>query len=254
MPYQINRSNGSVQTIQDNVIDTNKYTIAIQGRGAYSYGLPYANALVNMLENFAADIPPKNPIPGQFWFNIFNQTVYVNKGVDDSNPAWTKVGFLGEEGDPIPSIFVTTIGSPTTPVENIYGGTFNGTATSAQYADIAERYEADDIYEPGTLIMFGGKNEITLCTGLNALSVISSNPAYKMNSAAGNDDTHPYVVLHGRAPVKVIGNIKKHDLLVGSVSSPGYAEVASESNKHLAFARALKDGTSLVECYIKAGM
>lgn len=254
MPYQINRSNGSVQTIQDNVIDTNKYTIAIQGRGAYSYGLPYANALVNMLENFASDTPPKNPIPGQIWFNISNGTINVNDGADDSNPQWTKVGYLGTEGDPVPSIFVTTIGSPTTPVQNIYGGTFNGIATSARYADLAERYESDAIYDVGTVVMFGGDKEITKSDGKSVFSVISTNPAYKMNSDAGDDNTHPYVVLHGRAPIKVVGDVKKHDILIASSMYPGYAEVAQESNKHNGFARALADGRDLVECYIKAGL
>jgi hypothetical protein len=254
MPYQVTRSNGSIQTIQDNVIDTNKYTISIQGRGAYAYGQPYANALVNMLEHFAAASPPKNPIPGQLWFNTNIKALLINKGIDDNNPEWETVGYLGAEGDPIPSIFVTTIGSYTTPVANVFGGTFHGTATSAIYADLAERYESDFEYTAGTVVMFGGEKEITESDGSSVFSVISTNPAYSMNTNAGDDKTHPFVVLHGRAPVKVIGDVKKHDMLVASSTFPGFAEVAKEHNKHLSFARALVDGNDIVECYIKAGI
>jgi hypothetical protein len=99
-------------------------------------------------------------------------------------------------------------------------------ASSALYADLAERYEADALYDPGTLLMHGGKKEVTLAT-LHATTavagVVSKNPAYMMNSEAGSDETHPYIALKGRVPCKICGPVKKGDLLVASGYKHGYA-------------------------------
>lgn len=102
---------------------------------------------------------------------------------------------------------------------DLYANIFQGTATSARYADLAERYEADAILEPGTVVCFGGEKEITACDHENdhaVAGVVSTDPAYMMNSAAGNNDTHPYIALTGRVPVKVVGPVAKGDLLVAS--------------------------------------
>jgi hypothetical protein len=102
----------------------------------------------------------------------------------------------------------------------------NTTATSAYYADLAERYEADAVYEPGTVVIIGGEKEVTVTTVYadhRVAGVISTNPAYRMNSDAGSDETHPYIALRGRVPCKVIGPVVKGALLVTS-STPGHAE------------------------------
>lgn len=102
---------------------------------------------------------------------------------------------------------------------DLYANIFQGTASSARYADLAERYEADAILEPGTVVCFGGAKEITACDHENdhaVAGVVSTDPAYMMNSAAGNNDTHPYIALTGRVPVKVVGPVAKGDLLVAS--------------------------------------
>lgn len=112
-----------------------------------------------------------------------------------------------------------TISGTLTATGNITAPYFVGVATSAQYADLAERYEADDIYDPATVMMFGGDKELTISNvyGTHRVAgVLSSKPGFKMNSVAGNDDTHPYLALNGRVPCKVIGPIKKGDLLVSS--------------------------------------
>ena len=98
-------------------------------------------------------------------------------------------------------------------------GNFIGTATSAQYADLAERYHADRELEPGTVVKLGGEYEITPTTiadDTDVLGVISTNPAVMMNSKAGENTTHPYVALAGRVQVKVQGPINKGDRLVTS--------------------------------------
>jgi hypothetical protein len=108
---------------------------------------------------------------------------------------------------------------------------FDGIATSAYYADLAERYEADAVYEPGTVVVLGGEKEVTI-DGTHAntavAGIVSKNPAYMMNSGAGTDETHPYIALKGRVPCKVVGYIKKGDLLVTS-TYPGYATKATYS-------------------------
>jgi len=123
-------------------------------------------------------------------------------------------------------------------------GVLNTVASSARFADLAERYEADAVYEFGTVVVIGGSKEITL-THIHAdtavAGIISKNPAYLMNSDAGNNDTHPYVALRGRVLCKVIGKIKKGDLLVTS-SYPGYAEAIRPTDKVAAIvAKSLED-------------
>lgn len=102
---------------------------------------------------------------------------------------------------------------------------FEGVATSALYADLAERYEADTIYEPGTVLVIGGEKEVTISTlyaDTKVVGIVSTNPAYMMNSEAGTDETHPYIALKGRVPCRVEGVINRGDLLVTS-AYPGYA-------------------------------
>jgi hypothetical protein len=108
----------------------------------------------------------------------------------------------------------------------ITANTFDGVASSARYADLAEKYEADADYEPGTVVIFGGEKEITITDHENSArvaGVISTDPAYMMNAEADG----LYVALRGRVPCKVMGKVKKGDVLVTS-STPGYAEVSGE--------------------------
>ncbi|NBR26462.1 MAG: hypothetical protein EBU08_22315, partial [Micrococcales bacterium] len=96
------------------------------------------------------------------------------------------------------------------------GATFNtifAKATTAQYADLAENYIADAEYAPGTVVIFGGEQEITTTTeshDTRVAGIISTNPAYLMNSGC---DGLP-VALQGRVPCQVKGPVCKGDLLV----------------------------------------
>ena len=123
-------------------------------------------------------------------------------------------------------------GSITSGVNATFSGTvsattFSGTATQAQYADLAEVYKADAEYEPGTVVKLGGEFEITQTESHNdvdVFGVISTNPAYLMNKDA---EGLP-VALQGRVPVKVLGKVKKGDRLCSS-DEPGIAWVVSEN-------------------------
>jgi len=121
-----------------------------------------------------------------------------------------------------PSVDAThDLGTATEQWNTIYGHTVEAT-----FADLAERYAADAPYEPGTVLVFGGEAEVTTTTMLastKVVGIVSTDPALKMNSAAGNSDTHPYIALKGRVPCKVIGEINRGDLLVTS-DKAGYAK------------------------------
>jgi len=115
---------------------------------------------------------------------------------------------------------------------DIFATIMNGTATAARYADLAERYEADAEYEPGTVVILGGEKEITQSTkhlDHRIAGVISTNPAHLMNSEAGDDKTHPAVALRGRIPCKVVGPVRKGDILVTS-GNPGHAVAISKDS------------------------
>jgi hypothetical protein len=102
---------------------------------------------------------------------------------------------------------------------NFSANIMTGTATAARYADLAERYATDKEYPVGTVVVFGGDQEITVSNikmDTRVAGVISANPAYMMNCEAGSDATHPYVALAGRVPCRVAGKIKKGDMLVSS--------------------------------------
>ena len=99
---------------------------------------------------------------------------------------------------------------------------FHGEATTAKYADLAERYSADAVYEEGTVVMFGGDMEVTAAHGYGSMKiagVVSMKPAFAMNEDAGSNDTHPYIALQGRVPCKVMGDVSKGDILVASDDS-----------------------------------
>lgn len=116
---------------------------------------------------------------------------------------------------------VGNIGSSTT-----YFNTLFAKATSAQYADIAEMYEADQIIEPGTVVCFGGVKEVTMCLEdacRRVAGVISTNPSYLMNSGQTGDYVVP-VALTGRVPCKVTGVVRKGDMMVATSNGRARAE------------------------------
>lgn len=95
---------------------------------------------------------------------------------------------------------------------DIYANVFQGVASSAQFADLAEKYLADADYEVGTVLVVGGEKEVTASTwGQRAIGVVSANPAYLMNKDLEGGTA---VALKGRVPVKVAGAVRKGDRLV----------------------------------------
>ena len=108
---------------------------------------------------------------------------------------------------------------------------YHGTATKALYADLAELYSSDQEYDPGTVLMIGGEAEVTQTTEAfspEVFGIVSSNPAYLMNSAM--EGTTVPVALEGRVPCKVIGPVRKGQRLVSS-EEPGTARAVSDYEK-----------------------
>lgn len=117
---------------------------------------------------------------------------------------------------------------------------FQGTATSARYADLAENYLADYQYEPGTVLDFGGEKEVTVSTedSQKIAGIVSEKPAYLMNSSLTGD----FVValaLQGRVPCKVRGPVKKGDMLVSA--GCGYAKADHNPRIGSVIGKALED-------------
>ena len=124
------------------------------------------------------------------------------------------------------------------------GGYFNtvfALATSAQYADLAENYAADAAYEPGTVVSFGGTQEVTISNEVGTTGVagvVSTNPSYLMNAGLTSEFVVA-VALQGRVPTKVLGTVRKGDLLVAAVD--GHATVDNNARAGSIVGKALQD-------------
>lgn len=125
------------------------------------------------------------------------------------------------------------LGSPTA-----WYSTFYGVSTQAKYADLAENYQADAIYEPGTVLMFGGENEVTLADAdtTAVAGIVSTNPAHLMNGALQGARVVA-LALQGRVPCKVIGPVAKGDLLVSA--GFGFAKTAPDRQLGMRFGQAI---------------
>jgi hypothetical protein len=151
---------------------------------------------------------------------------------------------------------VNVAGTPTTAL-TIYGanGTVAGNQVNANYADVAERFAADEAYEAGTVVELGGANEITRVTSDlsdKVFGVISTRAAYLMNSNAGNDETHPPVAMTGRVPVKVIGTINKGDRLVSAGNGVARAAQPGEATAFNVIGRSLNAKLDAAEGTVEA--
>ena len=143
---------------------------------------------------------------------------------------------------------------------NVYANYFVGTATAAQYADLAENYLADSDYLPGTVLVFGGDAEVTAATTYDSTrvaGVVTTQPAHVMNShLVGPNVT--CIALRGRVPVKVKGVVRKGDVLVTAGEGfVGYAvaalyprDVPAASMVGKAITDKLDNGPGVVEALI----
>jgi len=175
---------------------------------------------------------------------------YVDSAVSGSGALPVSGGTM--TGDILVSGTVN-FGSAGNRITTVYATTFNGTSTAAQYADLAENFRPDTQYAPGTIVALGGVEEITAVNeelSSNVFGVVSSHPAYLMNSA---QEGGAPVAVAGRVPVRVVGMVNKGDRLVSAGN--GMARAAQEDESINAFnviGRAIQTKTTMEEGTVEA--
>jgi len=119
-----------------------------------------------------------------------------------------------------------------------------GKATQAQYADLAENYQADKPYPAGTVLMFGGSSEVTTADAdtTAVAGVVSMNPAHLMNGGLTGFGVVP-LALQGRVPCNVIGPVKKGDMMISA--GFGYAKTSADPKVGQVIGKALQDFTGV---------
>jgi len=176
-------------------------------------------------------------------FRLLVSADIPNNAADTSGTADLAKGLTGT-----PSITVATVTANSLAAGNSGTATVSGAWTlnagakfEATYADLAEYYEGDQEYEPGTVLVFGGDKEVTTTTQLNdtrSAGVVTTNPAYTMNHA--QTGIRVCIALAGRVPCKVVGRVKKGDMLT-TAATPGYAVKALNPTLGSIIGKALED-------------
>ena len=225
--------NTSTLSVEDNIIELNRNLSSAAAMPNYT-GLKVKRGSVSSAleqdlywvwdETFADD----------------GSTIYGNAG-----GAWT--AFKSGGGD--------EMSAPT--LVDIRANIVHATSTSAQYADLAERYATDVPVEVGDVVILGGSQEITLCTKElddAVFGVVSENPAYLMNAEAGNNDSHPMIALKGRVRVKVTGTGSAGDRIVSAGNGTARVAALEECTAFNTLGRLLQakyeEQTELHECVI----
>ena len=181
-----------------------------------------------------------------------NVTIAANSNVSISVTGTSNVVIISNTGanvsgtlsvsDQITNANITT-GANTT-VGNLTGNWIltAGSRLQATYADLAEYYEADQHYEPGTVLQFGGDKEVTVAEdGTNKVAgVVSTDPAYVMNMKCKGEHIVA-LALQGRVPTKVRGTISKGDMLVSG--GDGYARPSSAPHMGTVIGKSLENFT-----------
>lgn len=184
---------------------------------------------------------------------------YVDTQLSGTGNALLRDGSATITGVLQPSVTNTfDLGTSSATFATVYATTFSGTASEAQYADLAERFAADAAYAPGTVVELGGAEEITRVAeegSENVFGVISTSPAYLMNAGAGTNETHPPVAMSGRVPVLVTGQVRKGDRLISAGDGVARAAVSNEITAFNVIGRALEDkyteGHGSIEAFVK---
>jgi hypothetical protein len=159
-----------------------------------------------------------------------------------AQPNITSVGTL--TGLTLANAAVISVGSNTN--VGTFTGNFSlsaGSRLNATYADIAEKYSADATYEPGTVLLFGGEQEVTISNtsdSTKVAGVVTTNPAYSMNSALEAEHVAE-IALQGRVPCKVLGPVEKGDLMVSA--SNGHATANNDARAGTIIGKALENFT-----------
>ena len=225
--------NTSTLSVEDNIIEVNRNVSA-------NSGMPSISGL--KINRGDASSATENDL---FW--AWDETFADDGTTTHGNAGGAFTAFRSQNAD-IDSLV------------DIRANVVHAESTSAQYADVAERFEAEALMTPGAVVMVGGEAGITETTSDlsdQVFGVISEKPAYAMNAGAGNNESHPFVAMTGRTPVRVTGTVNKGDRLVTS-SIKGCARAAATGESITPFnviGRALESSTDagikLVNCAVR---
>ncbi len=337
MAYVIYKTDGSLfLTLEDGQLDTANTSLTLVGKNVVNYGQYENSNLIRMLEHFASQNAPANPMTGQLWFDktsgvnklkVYSGTSWKllpNLTISSTTPSLVNGDFWWDSDDQ--KLYVQSTSSAVliggndvsvasaarlTTARNINGvpfsgtasitisaatpntltfgsfltgnnfngsaattiavdvGTVNqavpnkvvardnngdiwfgvgyGTATASRYADLAEKYLADEEYEVGTVVTVGGSAEVTACYyGSRAVGVVSNKPGFIMNEDLPNGLC---IALKGRVPTKIHGTVRKGQRLIAGLN--GCAEAVTSAHPDT-FAIALEDseGKNIIEALI----
>jgi hypothetical protein len=161
-------------------------------------------------------------------------TIDINGGTIDGTPIGATTPSTGAFTS-VNSTNLTVTGSV-----NFTGATTAG--ITAFYADLAERYKRDRVYEPGTVVKIGGQNEITEVTDPHddVFGVIRTKPGFVLNENYDHDPLMQLVALVGRVPCWVEGPVRKGERLYAWVEGSG-RPFGNHPKPWASFARSLED-------------
>ena len=226
--------NTSTLSVEDNIIELNRNISS-------NAGMPNFTGLKVNRGETSSDTEQNLYWVWDETFADDGTTIHGNAG-----GAWT--AFKSGGGD-------DELSAPT--LVDIRANIVHATSTAAQYADLAERYEADMQLEVGDVVILGGEAEITRCEhelSDAVFGVISDSPAFLMNAQAGNDDSHPMVAMNGRVMVKVKGRGNAGDRLVSAGDGVARTANSEECTHFNVLGRLIKAKynveTALTECVI----
>ena len=163
-------------------------------------------------------------------FSVATGSIYANASIASTSSSTGALivpnGGAGISGNVFTGGWIVPTGNTTQNLGTTsnWWGTLYGVSTQARYADLAENYQADRAYAPGTVLMFGGDQEVTAADTdtTRVAGVVSTNPAHLMNGGLSGVNVVP-LALQGRVPCNVIGPVTKGDLMVSA--GHGYAKV-----------------------------
>jgi hypothetical protein len=225
----INTTNLSVA---DNIIDLNSTVTS---------GAPTLDAGIRVLRGDQAAVQLKWSESNKNWQVTTDGATYAN--IVTSGGSGGSVSFTSLSTGSITKSGTNgsgDIGQSNNTYATVYATTFSGVSTTAKYADLAENYQGDKTYAPGTVVMFGGSQEVTAADAdtTAVAGVVSTNPAHLMNGGL-NGANVVAVALTGRVPCMVIGPVKKGDMLVSA--GHGYAKSSASPQMGQVIGKALYD-------------
>ena len=210
-----NVTSGNLSTVGLISLTGNIYAGNVINAGSSSItgNVTVGNILTGGLISAAGNITSGNITSGNITANVYGTTISASGNITGGNitvgTGNITVGNIVNSG----SNATGNIGSSST-----YFNTVFATATTALYADLAECYLGDAYYVPGTVVSFGGPEEITFCDvdqDPAVAGVVSTKPAYSMNNGLTGEHVVS-VALMGRVPCEVQGPVAKGALMVSA--------------------------------------